>query len=263
MTVPEAKLGPLDRADGSATYSHSGYSVICAVNGPVEVQRRDEIPDEAAIEVNVRPMIGVGGPKERHIETLIHATLRHIILTHLHPRTLIQITLQILSVPGTESDLRPSSHVHLLPSLLNAASLGLLHASIPLSTTLTSAMVSLPSSTTDNAILDPSPAQIKAANSTHVFAFSAKGEALLVESEGSFSIEEWQRAEEVARGACLGLVSEGEEGEEDVEMDDGEEGGVGLPGIFGGRKGQNPSVMDVLREAVEERVKEAGKWRSS
>lgn len=61
MAVTEANLGPLHRADGSATYSHAGYSVICAVNGPIEVQRRDEIPDEAAIEVNVRPAVGVGG----------------------------------------------------------------------------------------------------------------------------------------------------------------------------------------------------------
>ena len=54
-------LGDLDRADGSATYTANGYQIICAVNGPVEVQRRDELPEEAAIEVNVRPAAGVGG----------------------------------------------------------------------------------------------------------------------------------------------------------------------------------------------------------
>lgn len=58
--APEALLSHLHRADGSATYLHNGYSIIGAVNGPIEVQRRDEIPEEAFIEVNVRPSVGVG-----------------------------------------------------------------------------------------------------------------------------------------------------------------------------------------------------------
>jgi exosome complex component RRP46 len=58
--APEVLLSHLHRADGSATYSHNGYSLIGAVNGPIEVQRRDEMPEEATIEVNVRPAVGVG-----------------------------------------------------------------------------------------------------------------------------------------------------------------------------------------------------------
>ena len=54
-------LSPLNRADGSAEFSKAGYSVIAAVNGPVEVQRRDELPEEAAVDVAVRPAAGVGG----------------------------------------------------------------------------------------------------------------------------------------------------------------------------------------------------------
>lgn len=60
MTIPTAQLSQLHRADGSATYSSGGYTVIGAVNGPIEVQRRDELPEEAAIEVNIRPAVGVG-----------------------------------------------------------------------------------------------------------------------------------------------------------------------------------------------------------
>lgn len=60
MAIPEVTLTHLNRADGSATYTHNGYSIIGAVNGPVEVQRRDEQPEEATIEVNVRPAFGVG-----------------------------------------------------------------------------------------------------------------------------------------------------------------------------------------------------------
>ena len=60
-TDPLITLSSLERADGSASYSNHGYSVICGVNGPVEVQRRDELPEEAAIEVNIRPASGAGG----------------------------------------------------------------------------------------------------------------------------------------------------------------------------------------------------------
>jgi exosome complex component RRP46 len=60
MVVPEVTLTHLNRADGSATYTHNGYSIIGAVNGPIEVLRRDEMPEEATIEVNVRPAVGVG-----------------------------------------------------------------------------------------------------------------------------------------------------------------------------------------------------------
>lgn len=62
MTImPSTTLSPLHKTDGSASYAHNGFSVIGGVNGPIEVQRRDELPEEAAIDVVVRPAAGVGG----------------------------------------------------------------------------------------------------------------------------------------------------------------------------------------------------------
>ena len=96
-------------------------SVIGAVNGPIEVQRRDELPDEAAVDVVVRPAAGVGGIslsspeikklvtdrptciRERHLESVIQSTLRHIIFVSAHPRTLIQVTLQVVDGQGDDS----------------------------------------------------------------------------------------------------------------------------------------------------------------
>jgi ribonuclease PH len=131
MTVPSADISVLHRADGSAQYSAAGYTVVAAVNGPLEVGRRDELPQHAALEVNVRPSVGVGselpfpqlsnnppliftftGPKERHLESLIHSTLRDIVLTHMHPRTLIQLTLQIVNTPEQENTV-PASFVRI------------------------------------------------------------------------------------------------------------------------------------------------------
>ena len=61
-----AYLDVLPKSDGSAAYSRNGFSIICGVNGPVEVQRRDELPDEAAVDVVVRPAAGVGGIHSIH-----------------------------------------------------------------------------------------------------------------------------------------------------------------------------------------------------
>ncbi|KAF2834083.1 hypothetical protein M501DRAFT_1004126 [Patellaria atrata CBS 101060] len=60
MIVPTATLADLHGADGSTTYSRDGYTVIGAVNGPLEVGRRDELPQEATLEVHIRPAAGVG-----------------------------------------------------------------------------------------------------------------------------------------------------------------------------------------------------------
>ncbi|KAI4096441.1 MAG: hypothetical protein LQ344_000949 [Seirophora lacunosa] len=96
----EVELSPLFRADGSASHTSNGYSIIAAVNGPVEVQRKDEIPEEAAIDVVIRPAAGVGGVRERHLESIVKKALRQVIHVSAHPRTLIQVTLQVVATPA-------------------------------------------------------------------------------------------------------------------------------------------------------------------
>ena len=102
-TDPVALLSHLHKTDGSATFSQNGYTIIGAVNGPIEVQRRDELPEEAAIDVIVRPAAGVGSTREKQLESIIEKTLRQIILINNFPRTLIQVTLQLTSSPGNET----------------------------------------------------------------------------------------------------------------------------------------------------------------
>ena len=60
-TEPAFILSHLHRADGSATFSQNGFTVIGAINGPCEVSRRDENPEEAVVDVTVRPATGTGG----------------------------------------------------------------------------------------------------------------------------------------------------------------------------------------------------------
>lgn len=57
-------LDTLPYADGSAQITARGISVLAAVSGPLEVLRRDELPDEATIDVSVRPSAGIAGKIE-------------------------------------------------------------------------------------------------------------------------------------------------------------------------------------------------------
>ncbi|KAL6715654.1 exosome non-catalytic core subunit rrp46 [Lecanora helva] len=244
MTTPQ--LNPLHRADGSATYSCNGYTVIAAVNGPIEVQRRDELSEEAAIDVAIRPASGVGGVRERHFESIIQNTLRHVIIVSAHPRTLIQITLQVITSPG-DGDASGSipqaySNLPVLPALLQCCTLALLSTSIPLSMTLTSALLAVQP---DGEISDsPSSVQLKTASSIHVFAFSSNGDLLIVESEGDFDTEIWEDVYDKASQLCHGSESSDSDSE-DIDMD----------------RGTRAKLEDVLRGVVQEKVTKDQRWK--
>lgn len=164
--------------------------------------------------------------KERHLETSLHAILREIILVQHHPRTLIQIIIQILALPP-ESEIpshQSASNITILPYLLEVAQLALLQSSLPLSGTLSTNLVAVlsssssssspSSSTTDPSskkkstseiIANPTPKEIAKAGSLHAVAYKMPNqEMLLLESEGSFTMQEWKEAVTVAEGLCEG-----------------------------------------------------------
>ncbi|CAJ2501718.1 Uu.00g045710.m01.CDS01 [Anthostomella pinea] len=221
-TEPEALLSYLQKADGSATFSYAGYTVIGAVNGPIEVQRRDELPEEAAVDVIVRPAAGVGGTRERHLESLIQSTLRQIILVNNFPRTLIQVVLQVTVAPENDyanaKVAQANLNLPILPALLQTAVLSLLSAALPLRATLAStALAILPEHGDRRIISSPTGRQIEQSQSFHVFAFTSHDELILAESEGSFSMKEWDDALAAAQGTCYPPTTTGDT---DVLMDD-------------------------------------------
>ncbi|MCJ1418456.1 exosome non-catalytic core subunit rrp46 [Xylographa parallela] len=220
--VSEGTLLPLQRADGSASYSWNGYSVLAAVNGPVDVQRRDELPEESAVDVIVRPAAGIGGVRERHLETIIQRTLRHIILVASHPRKLIQITLQVTGTPEHDSKsenlTQASSNLQILPPLLQASVLALLSASIPLTVLITSVLVAV--DIDGNLNHNPSPVEISSAASLHVLAFSSHGRLLVAESEGLFDMDTWERVTEEGSRQCRDSAGS-MHGKDDMSIDSG------------------------------------------
>lgn len=84
MVAPTASLTPLSRADGSASYQcpATGANILGSVNAPVELPgRRDALkPEEATVEVFVKPGTAPGGVGERYVEGIIKTMLGRVIL---------------------------------------------------------------------------------------------------------------------------------------------------------------------------------------
>ena len=238
---PELTTHPLTRADGSATFSNNLFTVLAAVNGPIEVQRRDELPEEAAIEVNIRPASGVGGPRERWLESVIAALLRTLVLVKLHPRTLVQVTLQVTKEPTTGVRMkRAVKDVAIIPALANAAFLALVDGAVPMGRTMVAGLACL-GKEVDGVTVDPTEKQVAGCRSVHAMAYSAKGELLLDESVGRFDAGELEDVGERLRVAAIAAVARDPE---DESMSNGD-----------------AATTPWLRQAVEEDVKGAGAWR--
>ncbi|KAJ3326948.1 hypothetical protein HDU76_012485 [Blyttiomyces sp. JEL0837] len=114
-------LSPLHRADGSARFSFDKSSVLAAVFGPKEAKIKEEQMDRAFIDVKMKSLVGLTGTSERFTERVIRETLENVILATLHPRTTIQVTLQVMSEDGS-----------MLATSINAVILALVDAGVPL-----------------------------------------------------------------------------------------------------------------------------------
>ncbi|KAK2753481.1 exosome non-catalytic core subunit rrp46 [Arachnomyces sp. PD_36] len=239
MTATTA-LNNLHRPDGSATYTSptTGHRVVCSVNGPLEVGRRDaQKPEEATIDVLVRHGTGATGVGERYVEGIVRDLISRVILGREKgmPRKGVVVTLAVSGGKdgrgGRGEDViagRGGSYLPVLPALLNATLLGLLTASIPLSMTYTAAIIAVSSG---KILHEPSITDISTASSLHVLAISSNGHILLNESEGEFDLETWETVVDRAHAICQG----GEDtslGEKDVNMDESSEDGQdGLEGF--------------------------------
>ena len=85
--------------------------------------------------------------------------------------------------------------------------------------TLTATLIAVTSD--QELIQDPSRKQIETATSLHVLSFSSHGDLLVVESEGKFSIDDWDTVFTKAKQVCQGF--DAANSDEDVDMDAGEQ----------------------------------------
>ncbi|KAG8667482.1 Exosome non-catalytic core component [Fusarium poae] len=131
-----AQIRTQDAADGSSYLEMGHTKVMCVVTGPSEQQQQRRggqqgSRDVAAINVNVvvagfssvdRKKRGRNDKRIQEIETTIANALASNLHTHLFPNSSISISLHVLSQDGS-----------LLAALLNATTLALIDAGIPMS----------------------------------------------------------------------------------------------------------------------------------
>lgn len=85
-------------------------------------------------------------------------------------------------------------------------------------------------------IIDPSPRQTEISRSLHVLAFTSHDELLLAESEGDFSLDEWEEIYQTAQSICCKPA----QNEIDMVLDDDQQSG--------------PDMRRFSRSAVEAKV---------
>ncbi|BCS29928.1 putative exosome complex subunit Rrp46 [Aspergillus puulaauensis] len=245
MGGPIASLHPLDRADGSASYKcpSTGSNILGSVNAPVELPgRRDALkPEEATVEVFVKPGTAPGGVGERYVEGIIRSALGRLILGREkgYPRRGVVVTLAIV---GGEFVGRGGSYLPLLPALLHTATLAMLSASVPFSMTLSATVLAVNSS--HEIVREPSIKDTASSTSLHVLAFTSKGHLLLNESEGKFDFDTWEEVYERALVICHGASAAGSDG--DVAMAENED---------------SQPLEGLLRDTVQDQIHSDYAWK--
>jgi exosome complex component RRP46 len=92
-------------------------------------------------------------------------------------------------------------------------------------------------------IVDPSPRQVELCRSVHMLAFTSHNELLLVESEGDFSMDEWDRVYETAQSVCCTQSTQGI----DMVLDDQQQ--------------QGPDLRQFVRSIAEAKVAADLHWK--
>lgn len=95
-----------------------------------------------------------------------------------------------------------------LPALLQTAILSLLSASLPMTATLTSTSLAILLEDGQRQIVtNPTARQIQQSQSFHVFAFTSQNELILAESEGAFTMKEWDDVYSAAHRQCCATTT--------------------------------------------------------
>jgi exosome complex component RRP46 len=112
--------------------------------------------------------------------------------------------------------------------------------------TLTSVILALTSDGTAKTIIqNPTLKELQSADSIHVVAFTSHGDLLVAESEGSFTIQEWDEVYETGKRLCCDEV---EKADDDIMQTEGLDGKAG-------------SMKTFLRSILKEKVEADTHWK--
>ena len=113
------EMSYLSKADGSVFYTQGETAVLVGVFGPVQVMMKNERIEGATIEVTYKSKSGQSGVDDRLKELTINGVCESAIMSALHPRTGITITIQEMQ-----------SHGGLLSACVNACCMACMDAGI-------------------------------------------------------------------------------------------------------------------------------------
>ncbi|KAH7121078.1 exosome complex exonuclease RRP41 [Dendryphion nanum] len=152
-----AQISTQAAADGSSYLEMGNTKVLCTVTGPAEgrlVGQRGGKDNEAKVEVEIgfagfsgvdRRRRGRADKRTSEMQHTLAAAFSGILLTHLYPHSTITLHLHILSQDGS-----------LLAACINASTLALIDAGVPMADYLVaSTAASTSSSNSDDDIADP------------------------------------------------------------------------------------------------------------
>jgi exosome complex component RRP46 len=132
------------------------------------------------------------------MEDRLYCALSSIVLRHVHPRTLVQIVVQILEAgESTKFNARE------LSASINSANLALLDAGIPLQGLVVATTIAV---IENNVLVEPDQEQLESSTSVHVIAYEIIAgrpqRLLLCESTGLFSEQDLFACLEAAISSC-------------------------------------------------------------
>ncbi|KAG7661470.1 RRP46 [[Candida] subhashii] len=182
----QVKTSILDNADGSAELIIGNSKVIVSVCGPIEPKQRQELPNQASLEIIVRPSTGLSTTREKLLEDKLRSLLQSIIIRYKYPRQLIQIVVQFLIID------EPTEYTcNELSAAINCCYFALIDADIALNSSFASVVSCYNSG---NLINNPPGDVLATSDSHHVVCFDIVEEkankVLLLESQGEFTEEE-------------------------------------------------------------------------
>ena len=179
----------LSRVDGSARFGfgaplkHSRASrltdgsssiddvhAMASVSGPIEVRLVAENSTKATFEVTVRPLASIPGTDSKALGAAIKSLLAPSLLLTRHPRTLVQLVVQPLSPSLVDSPKGiPSLHPGIAAASINASSLALMNAAVPMKGVVCAVAVARASS--EKLVLNPTGDQLASSTASGCFAF--------------------------------------------------------------------------------------------
>ncbi|KAI0918491.1 hypothetical protein AcV5_002471 [Taiwanofungus camphoratus] len=166
----------LDRVDGSARFGFGQTQSLTSVSGPIEVRPNLEIPSQATLDVQIRPLASISGTDSKALALVLKAILTPALLLSQHPRTLVQIVGQALC--GSDSGHGTGSvgkgwNASLIASLVNASSAALINASsVPMRGVVCAVSIGrLPSTSGTTLVLDPTEMELSRLTGGGCFAF--------------------------------------------------------------------------------------------